>query len=151
MKHFMTCLYYANISKPNTLWIILSKRFHSGTSRLIFMVHSNLLTFYNSMPCCSFWQARCSSFVLFLSNQLSLKLGGFSATLILYQNKQKNPTETSARKVSVTAPEVNLLKLYFPCISISLSNSMGKPEHGIYVISIKVLVLFLSQNSCILA
>lgn len=65
---FMTFLHYTNISKPNTLWTILSKCFYGGTFRLI---------------CFRFWQAQCSFFVSFLLNQLSLILLFFGNISIL--------------------------------------------------------------------
>lgn len=142
----MTCLYYRNISKPNTLWIILSKCFHCGTFRLIFKVYYNSLTFCDSMTCCSLWQAQYSSFATFLSNELSLELGFFLATITFYQNLKNFYRNISQESFcNFTRSELS------PCIWISLSNSMGKPDHGIYVISFTLVVLFLFQNSCILA
>lgn len=117
LKHFMTRLYYTNISKPNTLQIILSKRFHLGTFRLI---------------CCS---------VLPLSSfsQISFHWNYFFGNIsILPKILYSKP----ARKVSVTATEKNLIKLSSSCVSISLSNSTGKLELGIYVTSLKWVGFF---------
>lgn len=82
----MIFLYYTKISKPNTLWIILPKYFHSGTFRLIFKVYSNSLTLCDSMTCCI--SDRLSILPLPPFSQISFhwNWGFFLATLIFCQS-----------------------------------------------------------------
>lgn len=58
----------------------------------------------------------------------------FLATLIFCPLPKKS-IRKPARKVSVTATEMNLTKLSSSCLWISLSNSIGKPKLGIYITS----------------